>query len=203
LWARIRRPTAGGVRSSIATIGVCERREDRQGVKMSSNLHAAVRWLRRRADDVIVVLIATMFVSFLLQITFRYLLNAPLGWSEEVTVLCWVWVVLWGAAFILSDREEIRFDIVYAVVSPSTQRAFTAASSVALVVLFAVSLPATLKYVAFMKREHSAYLHMRFDVLYSIYVMFSIAVIVKHARLAWRAIRGTTTIDEAREGIQP
>jgi len=148
------------------------------------------RWLKQRAENVIVVLIAIMFVSFLLQIGFRYLLNKPLGWTDEVTVLCWVWVVLWGAAFILSDEDEIRFDIVYAQVPMSVRRAFTVISSVALVLLFAISLPATWSYVLFMKREKSAYLGMRFDFLYSIYVIFAIIVMIKHVRLAWRALRG-------------
>ncbi len=147
-------------------------------------------WLRKRAENVIVVLIAIMFISFLLQIGFRYLLNRPLGWTDEVTVLCWVWLVLWGAAFILSDKDEIRFDIVYGIVSPRTQRAFTVISSLALVVLFVVSLPASWNYVLFMKREKSAYLGMRFDYLYSIYVIFSLACIVKHAWIAWNAFRG-------------
>ena len=133
---------------------------------------------------------ALMFVSFLLQIGFRYLLNQPLGWTDEVTVLCWVWVVLWCAAFVLSDQDEIRFDIVYGHVSPATGRAFTAASSIAIVALFLISLPATWDYVTFMKREHSAYLHMRFDILYSIYIFFALAIIVKHVRLAWRAMKG-------------
>ena len=78
-----------------------------------SNPRSAASWLRKRAENVIVALIAIMFISFLLQIAFRYLLNRPLGWTDEVTVLCWVWLVLWGAAFILSDKDEIRFDIVY------------------------------------------------------------------------------------------
>src|SRR4051795_10876715 len=127
-----------------------------------------VRWLRRRADDVAVALILTMFVSFLLQIFFRYVLNRPLGWTEEVTVLCWVWVVLWGASFIVADADEVRFDIVYNMVSPRVRRVFTILASVALIVLIALSLPATWRYVVFMKREHSAYLQMRFDYLYSI-----------------------------------
>ena len=150
----------------------------------------ASSWLRRRAENVIVALIAIMFISFLLQIGFRYLLNHPLGWTDEVTVLCWVWLVLWGAAFILSDKDEIRFDIVYGVVSPRTQRTFTVISSLALVVLFVVSLPASWNYVLFMKREKSAYLGMRFDYLYSIYVIFSVACILKHAWIAWNAFRG-------------
>src|SRR6185369_9766792 len=81
-------------------------------------------WLRRRAQDFAVLLMALMFVSFILQIAFRYVLNRPLGWTEEVTVICWVWVVLWTASFILTDDEEVRFDIVYGAVSPGVRRAF-------------------------------------------------------------------------------
>ena len=154
------------------------------------NSSIAGSWLRKRAENVIVALMAIMFVSFLLQIAFRYVLNRPLGWTDEVVVLCWVWLVLWGAAFILSDKDEIRFDIVYELVPERSRRAFTVISSVALVVLFVVSLPASWNYVLFMKREKSAYLGMRFDYLYSIYVIFSVASIVKHARIAWNAFHG-------------
>lgn len=146
-----------------------------------------VGWLQKRADNVAVALIATMFVSFLLQIVFRYALNRPLGWTEEVTVLCWVWVVLWGASFIVADEDEVRFDIVYNAVSPRVRRVFTIVASIALIVLLALSLPATWRYVVFMKREHSAYLHMRFDYLYSIYLIFAVVVILRQVRLAWRA----------------
>src|SRR4051794_6268722 len=154
-------------------------------------------WLRRRADDVAVALIGMMFVSFLLQIVFRYVLNRPLGWTEEGTVLCWVWVVLWGASFIVSDADEVRFDIVYNMVSPRVRRVFTILASVALIVLIALSLPATWRYVVFMKREHSAYLQMRFDYLYSIYVIFAVVCIVRQARLAWLAWRGPRKDDRA------
>ncbi|MEP6998392.1 MAG: TRAP transporter small permease subunit [Betaproteobacteria bacterium] len=150
----------------------------------------AGRWLRRRANDIAVLLMGLMFVSFLLQIAFRYVLNQPLGWTEEVTVLCWVWVVLWCAAFVLSDADEIRFDIVYTMVPPRVRRAFTAISSIAFVVLLLTSLPASWNYVAFMKREHTAYLHMRLDVMYSVYVIFVVACVVKQAYIAWRAITG-------------
>jgi C4-dicarboxylate transporter DctQ subunit len=157
--------------------------------KPNNSLRTA-SWLRRRAENVIVALIAIMFVSFLLQIAFRYLLNRPLGWTDEVTVLCWVWLVLWGAAFILSDKDEIRFDIVYQHAGERTRRAFTVMSSLALVLLFVVSLPASWNYVLFMKREKSAYLGMRFDYLYSIYVIFAVACIVKHVWIAWNAFLG-------------
>jgi C4-dicarboxylate transporter DctQ subunit len=155
-----------------------------------------LRPLRSLTNNVAVALMATMFVSFLLQIFFRYVLNRPLGWTEEVTVLCWVWVVLWCAAFLLSDAEEVRFDIIYSAVPRGVRRVFVVVSSVALIVLLVISIPATWRYITFMKREHSAYLHMRFDILYSIYLLFVAAVIVKHIRLTVLAIRGAREVEE-------
>jgi TRAP-type C4-dicarboxylate transport system permease small subunit len=148
------------------------------------------RWLLRRADDFAVALMALMFVSFLLQIAFRYVLNQPLGWTEEVTVLCWLWVVLWCAAIVLADREEIRFDIIYTLVPPGVRRAFTVIASLAFVVLLLISLPASWNYVTFMKREHTAYLHLRLDFMYSIYVIFVVACVAKHVYIAWDALTG-------------
>jgi C4-dicarboxylate transporter DctQ subunit len=157
---------------------------------------ALVRRLRSLANHVAVALMATMFVCFLLQIFFRYVLDRPLAWTEEVTVLCWVWVVLWSAAFLLSDAEEVRFDIIYSAVPRAVRRAFVAVSSVALIVLLVISVPASWQYIAFMKREHSASLHMRFDILYSIYLIFVVVVIVKHVRLAVLAIRGAREMEK-------
>ena len=150
------------------------------------------RIARLFADHVAVGLMATMFVSFLLQIAFRYVLNRPLGWTEEVTVICWVWVVLWVAAFILSDDEEVRFDIVYGAVGERARRVFTLVTSIAIIALLLLSLPATWRYIVFMRREHSAYLHMRFDLAYSIYLVFAVAAIARHARLALRAARSSS-----------
>ena len=58
-----------------------------------------------------------MFACFIIQIFFRYVLNNPVGWTEEVIVTTWLWTVLWGAAFILGEAEEIRFDIIYSNIS--------------------------------------------------------------------------------------
>lgn len=117
------------------------------------------RWLRHRAADVLVALVSIMFATFLIQIFSRYVLNNPLGWTEEVIVTTWMWTVLWGAAFILSEAEEIRFDIIYSQISDTTKRVFTVLTGLAAAGLYAVSLPASYNYVSFMKVERSAALH--------------------------------------------
>jgi TRAP-type C4-dicarboxylate transport system permease small subunit len=79
----------------------------------------ASRWLRRRAEDVSVALLSVMFATFIVQIFARYVLNKPISWSEEAIVTTWLWTVLWGAAFLLRESDEIRFDIVCSPASRS------------------------------------------------------------------------------------
>jgi TRAP-type C4-dicarboxylate transport system permease small subunit len=148
-------------------------------------LPRAGRWLRRRAEDVAVAMLVAMFVAFLVQIVFRYLLNLPVGWSNEASVVLWLWLVLFGAAFVLREEEEIRFDLLYGAAGPRVKRAMGLVAGLTLVVLYTMSLPAVVDYVIFMKVESTAYLKIRVDILYSI------SAIVRYLYLAWRALRGT------------
>jgi TRAP-type C4-dicarboxylate transport system permease small subunit len=150
----------------------------------------AAGWLQRRAEDVAGALLATMFLAFLIQILFRYLLNWPTGWTHELSILAWLWGVLWGAAFVVREREEIRFDILYGSVGARTRRLFTLITAAVFLAIFVVSLPAVVDYVGFMRVERSAYLKLRFDWLFAIYVVFVLAMIARYGWLLWRAVRG-------------
>lgn len=147
---------------------------------MSTRTRALADWLRRRAENVAVLLLAVMFLAFIAQIVFRYVLNWPIGWPSEVTVASWLWLVLWGAAFVVREDEEIRFDLVYGAVPAMIRNLMTVVSGIALLVLYIVSLPAVVDYVTFMKVESTTYLHIRLDWLYSIYVVFAVAIIVRY-----------------------
>ena len=148
------------------------------------------RWLQRRAENVAAGLLAVMFVAFILQIVFRYLFNFPIGWSTELTILTWVYLVLWGSAFVLTEKEEIRFDLIYSSVGPRARIAMAVIFSVSIVVLYSIALPATYAYVSFMKVEKSSYLKIPLHWLYSIYLVFCVAVIVRYLWLLSRLLRG-------------
>ena len=147
-------------------------------------------WLRVRAENVLVLLLAVMFLAFIVQIVFRYLLNFPIGWTSEFSTVAWIWLVLWGAAFVVRDDEEIRFDLIYGSVGMRTRRAMVIAMAAAVIVLYAMSLPAVVDYVTFMKVQSTAYLDIRFDRLFSIYVIFAVAVMIRYAWILWWALRG-------------
>ncbi len=151
-------------------------------------------FLRRRAENLIALMLVAMFAVFMLQIVFRYIINLPIGWTHEVSVILWLWIVLFGAAFVLRDDEEIRFDVIYSAVGRRTKRVLVVVGAAAIIGLFAVSLPEVIDYVLFMKVQRTAYLKIRFDWLYVIYAVFAVAVILRQFVLGIRAIRGADEV---------
>ena len=157
---------------------------------MDRRLRHTGTWLYRRGENLLAVMLLVMFAAFILQIIFRYLLNLPVGWTNEISVILWIWIVLFGAAFVVREEEEIRFDLIYAAAGPSARRIMFVISAVSLIILYGISFPATVDYVTFMKVEKSAYLKIRFDWLFSIYIAFVVAVIARYLYLTWQALFG-------------
>ena len=153
-------------------------------------MRQAAAWLRRRAEDIAAAMVAVMFAAFVVQIVFRYFLNFPVGWTSELSVVMWLWLVLWGAAFVVKEREEIRFDLVSELAGRRARLGMGIIAAVALVVLYGASLKPSFDYVAFMKVEKSSYLKIRLDWLFSIYVMFLVAVLVRYLWLLSQLVRG-------------
>jgi TRAP-type C4-dicarboxylate transport system permease small subunit len=157
---------------------------------MTAFLRNAGPWLARRAENVAAAMLAAMFVAFLLQIFFRYVAELPIGWTHELSAMLWVWLVLWGSAFVVTEKEEIRFDLLYGAVGPGTRRVMCVLTAAALVALYVVSFPAVFDYVTFMKVQSTAYMKVRFDLLFSIYIVFVVATVARYIWLAWHALLG-------------
>ena len=99
-------------------------------------IRKAAAWLRRRAENVLAALLGVMFAAFMVQIVFRYFFNLPTGWTSELIVITWLWLVLWGAAFVVSESEEIRIDLVTSMVGARVRRAMFIFVAIAIVVLY-------------------------------------------------------------------
>src|SRR3954466_14131311 len=106
-------------------------------------MQALGAWLRRRAENIAAAMLGVMFAAFILQIAFRYLFNFPIGWTSELTVVMWLWLVLWGSALVLKEKEEIRFDLLYSAVPPRVRIGMALVFSVVLLALYGASFKAS------------------------------------------------------------
>mgnify|MGYP006346654571 CR=1 FL=1 len=72
------------------------------------------RWLRHAAEGVAAAMLVALFVVFLVQIAARYVFNVPMGWTVEVCLTLWLWIVFWGGAFCLRPADHIHRRPVFA-----------------------------------------------------------------------------------------
>jgi len=163
----------------------------------------AAACLRAVADNVAVILFAAMFGSFMLQIVSRYVLHDPYGWTIEASQIAWLWIVFWGSGLLLRNADHVRFDVLYGWVRPGTRRVFALVSAACIVAAYAVSLPATIDYVTFMRIERSGTLGIRLDYIFSVYVLFAVAVVARYALHGVRTARGADPDGEPGRAAAP
>ena len=146
---------------------------------MTNLLH----WVKKAADGIAASLLAAMFVIFILQIVTRYVIAAPLGWTVEVLLTLWLWLVFWASAFCVKDKEHIRFDMLSRAVPRGMRRLFAIIAALLIATAFAWSFLPTLDYILFYKIKKSAVLRVRLDYIFSIYGVFVVAIVCYYA---WR-----------------
>lgn len=134
--------------------------------------------LKRGAELVAAALFAGMFGAFLLQVFTRYVLNDPTAWTQEMTLVLYIWVVFWTCAFLLRERDHITFDLIALALPPGRRRWLALISTGLVVIAFAAALLPAADYVAFMRIERTPVLGIPFDIVYSIFIIFMAALVV-------------------------
>lgn len=142
------------------------------------------------AMDIAALMLGGLFLVFLIQIAARYVFNAPVSWTLEACLTLWLWLVFWGGAFVLTEKDHVRFDILYDSVRARTRRIFAIVSAVAIGGGFLAALPATWSYIDFYQIKRSAVLGIRLDIVFSIYGIFAIMVVLRYFWRSYQLLRG-------------
>jgi TRAP-type C4-dicarboxylate transport system permease small subunit len=59
-----------------------------------------------------------MFLSTIVQVFFRYVLNNPLPWPEEIARYCFIWITFIGLAINVKSDEHYRIDFILNRLNP-------------------------------------------------------------------------------------
>jgi TRAP-type C4-dicarboxylate transport system permease small subunit len=132
---------------------------------------------RHLTEGVAALAFALMFAAFIVQIVSRYVLNAPVSWTLEVCAITYVWVVFWTCGLLVSERQQIVFDVIYHAIRPKGRRWVAIANTSALGIIFLAALPGTLDYVWFLRRRQTMMLQIPMLLVYACFVIFMIAVV--------------------------
>ena len=134
--------------------------------------------LYRGAELIAAASFALMFSAFMIQIVSRYVFDAPVSWSLEICSIGYIWIVFWTCDILLNERQHIIFDVLYVKFPPRWRRVVGILNTATLGIIFLAALPTTLEYIHFLARRKTMILRLPFDVVYSCFAIFMIAVVI-------------------------
>lgn len=146
--------------------------------------------LVERVEEIAAMVFFTiMFTSILVGVFWRYVLNDPLIWTVNAAAVAFIWTVLIAAGLPNWADEHIQFDLLYRRMSPRWRRTSRMAGNLLLVVAFALPIPATWDYLAFIGADSVTGLPLKFNVAFAVVLWFLVATVVHRGRLLIRDIR--------------
>ena len=129
-------------------------------------------------------LLAALFVTFLLQIFSRYVLNSPFGWTLELCRILWVWIVFFCCAFLVQEKDHVKFNLIYSASSNRSKFIMSIISCLAIILILGWALLPTFDYIDWMKMRKTSTVRfpitgekIRLSYIFSIYGIFMISVI--------------------------
>ena len=93
--------------------------------------------------SIIGISVVMIFVT-LAQVIFRYVIAAPLPWSEELARYCFIWIVFLGAAVGLSRGIHLGVDLLVNKMPEPARRAMDALTSTLIAIFAAIIIYASL-----------------------------------------------------------
>jgi TRAP-type C4-dicarboxylate transport system permease small subunit len=144
-----------------------------------STLTVVAARLQQFADWLASGMFAAVFLIFNYKIFTRYFEHDEAVWADEVLVILFIWIIFWAQAFVVRDKDQITFDLVYRLLPAPMQRLSAIARCSLVGGVFLYALPGSLGYIRFLWREHTPVLNLPLDLVYSCFGLFLIAVVVR------------------------
>ncbi len=119
-----------------------------------------------------------MFATFVLQIFFRYVVRQPLQWAYEVTVTCYLWLVLLGACYAQRDHQHVCFTMLCDKLSVRPRAVLMFLGNLLMFIAFAYSFVPSVDFIRFMSRQETAVFKIGLDIVYFAYIPFMVIMIV-------------------------
>lgn len=146
-----------------------------------------IRFARRAMEVVAALLFAAILLLFAAQIVMRAL-GRPILWSDEVLVLLMIWCGFLTAAFLIEDRDDVAFDLLYAQFPEGARRWIAFAGALVSGGIFAAAAPGILDYIAFLRFETTNILLIPLTWAFSVFGLFVLVVVLRRALLALRLL---------------
>lgn len=130
-----------------------------------------------------------MFVTFIWQIFCRYVLRAPAPWAYEVTVACYLWMVILGACYAQRERSHVTFTLVYDKLQPRGKALVSFLGNLLIFIAFTYAFVPSAQFILFMKMQKTSVLKIGLDIIYLPYIPFMVIIMLYALQDLYRDFR--------------
>jgi TRAP-type C4-dicarboxylate transport system permease small subunit len=136
------------------------------------------------------IMFAALFLTFVAQVFWRYVLRDPLVWTLEVSGILFVTLSLFTAATQMSLRDHVALDLVVDAL-PKTLSAWLRAISLLLFAgVMLLSIPDTIRVLEWMYRERTFAIKFNLGHLFVLMIAFVLIYAIRAIVDAIRLLRG-------------
>ena len=128
-----------------------------------------------------VITFSIMFAAFLIQVCFRYLLNSPLTWPYEITLIAFIWTTLLGACYARRMNAHVKFGLVYDSLTAKKKLVVRLLGNGIIFVAFGVALYPSYDFITFMNFQKSTVVRIPFSLVYSPFLVFLVIILGRTA----------------------
>lgn len=82
------------------------------------------------------VILGVLVIAVFLQVIFRFVIQQPLAWTEELSRYCLVWLTFLGAAYAMSTKAHIGMEVFVKLFALSIQKVLYVIATIASLMFF-------------------------------------------------------------------
>ena len=137
-----------------------------------------------------VLLMATICCTVFTGVFFRYVLNSPLGWIEEVARYALVWVTYIGAYLAMRRSRHLSIDIIHNRLSARGKKILSVVGLLVMLPFFIVLIFVGIRYGRSFIDQRTPYLELPLGYIYFILPVIGILFVTEIAFEIFKQVKG-------------
>jgi TRAP-type C4-dicarboxylate transport system permease small subunit len=155
-------------------------------------------YLDRMINWILALLMAAMVVIIAAQVWYRFVMNAPLSWSEEAGRYLFVWIAFIGAAAGIRYQVHLGIDLLHKLLPPNAYRWLVVAVNVIIQVFLLVIIYWGFKILGVIKLQTSPSMNIPMIYPYMAVPVGSFFMFINSVRITVAAFRNRPLTPEVR-----
>lgn len=134
--------------------------------------------IRKIFEEVIPsIAFSILFITFIIQIFSRYVLNNPITWAYEITIFSFIWMVFLGGLLSRCKKNDISFTAIYENWSSRTQLWSDLINNIIIMMIYPVAIYYAIDYIRFISYSNSPVLKIPLSYVFSVVIIYFIGIL--------------------------